>query len=165
MDLGSPDELMEISEVDEGVWPGGAGPDLIPPTITVSNSVSTATPGGKATKRIRLGGRASKDKEACPSIGRAASESIELSIKRLTLTSSQSVPKAGAFSSITRTASAVFSRSFEHGGGNAPPPGNHPIESGRYSYSVQEEGLGYLSPTPNHGQRSPSISVHLSSDL
>ena len=165
VDLGSPDELMEISEVDEGVWPGGAGPDLTPPTITVSNSVPSATPGGKANKKFRLGGRASKDKEACPSMGRAASESVELSFKRLTLTSSQSVPKAGALSNLTRTASAVFSRSFEHAGGNAPPPGNHAIEAGRYSCSLQEEGLGYLSPVPNHAQRSTSISVHLGSDL
>lgn len=173
MDLGSPDELMDISEVDEGVWPGGAGPDMTPPTITISNSVTTLNLGAKAMKKCRLGGRSSKDKdkEAGPlTTGRAASESAELSVKRLTLTSSQSVPKAGALTSLTRTASAVFSRSFEQvaSGNNAAPANNHNAasEAGRYSCSLQEEGMaGYLSPAANHTQRSPSISVHLGSDL
>uniref|UniRef100_A0A4W6CN63 Hyccin PI4KA lipid kinase complex subunit 1 n=1 Tax=Lates calcarifer TaxID=8187 RepID=A0A4W6CN63_LATCA len=171
VDLGSPDELMDISEVDEGVWPGGVGPDMTPPTITISNSVTTLNLGAKAMKKCRLGVRTSKDKdkEMGPLItGRAASENTELSVKRLTLTSSQSVPKAGALTSLTRTASAVFSRSFEQvaSGGNAPPSSNHNAsEAGRYSCSLQEDGLGYLSPTPNHTQRSPSISVHLGSDL
>lgn len=166
MDLGSPDELMDISEVDEGVWPGGVGPDMTPPTITISNSVTTLNLGAKAMKKCRLGGRTSKDKEAI-TMGRAASENTELSVKRLTLTSSQSVPKAGALTSLTRTASAVFSRSFEQvASGNAPPSSNHTTtEAGRYSCSLQEEGLGYLSPAPNHTQRSPSISVHFGSDL
>uniref|UniRef100_A0A3Q3JX92 Family with sequence similarity 126 member A n=1 Tax=Monopterus albus TaxID=43700 RepID=A0A3Q3JX92_MONAL len=170
VDLGSPDELMDISEVDEGVWPGGVGPDMTLPTITISNSVTTLNLGAKAMKKCRLGGRTSKDKdrEAGPLItGRAASENTELSIKRLTLTSSQSVPKGGALTSLTRTASAVFSRSFEQvTSGSAPPSSNHTAsETGRYSCSLQEDGLGYLSPTPNHTQRSPSISVHLGSDL
>ncbi|KAI3358522.1 hypothetical protein L3Q82_014932 [Scortum barcoo] len=170
VDLGSPDELMDISEVDEGVWPGGVGPDMTPPTITISNSVTTLNLGAKAMKKCRLGGRTSKDKdkEAGPFLtGRAASENTELSVKRLTLTSSQSVPKAGALTSLTRTASAVFSRSFEQvASSNAPPSSNHAAsEAGRYSCSLQEEGLGYLSPAPNHTQRSPSISVHLGSDL
>lgn len=172
VDLGSPDELMDISEVDEGVWPGGVGADMTPPTITISNSVTTLNLGAKAMKKCRLGGRSSKDKdkdkEAGPLItGRAASENAELSVKRLTLTSSQSVPKAGALTSLTRTASAVFSRSFEQvASGNAPPSSNHTVsEVGRYSCSLQEDGMGYLSPAPNHTQRSPSISVHLGSDL
>lgn len=168
VDLGSPDELMDISEVDEGVWPGGMGPDMTPPTITISNSVTTLNLGAKAMKKCRLGGRNSKDKEAGSlTTGRANSENAELSFKRLTLTSSQSVPKAGALTSLTRTASAVFSRSFEQVAvGNAPPVSNHTAsEVGRYSCSLQEDGLGYLSPAPNHTQRSPSISVHLGSDL
>lgn len=162
---------MDISEVDEGVWPSGLGPDMTPPTITISNSVTTLNLGAKAMKKCRLGGRTSKDKdkEAGPlTMGRAASENAELSVRRLTLTSSQSVPKAGALTSLTRTASAVFSRSFEQvaSGIAAPPSSNHTAsEVGRYSCSLQEDGLGYLSPTPNHTQRSPSISVHLSSDL
>ncbi|KAF1381520.1 hypothetical protein PFLUV_G00154850 [Perca fluviatilis] len=168
VDLGSPDELMDISEVDEGVWPGGVGPDTTPPTITISNSVTTLNLGAKAMKKCWLGGRTSKDKEVGPlTTGRAASENAELSVKRLTLTSSQSVPKAGALTSLTRTASAVFSRSFEQvASGNVPPSSNHTAsEVGRYSCSLQEDGQGYLSPLPNHTQRSPSFSVHLGSDL
>ncbi|CAL9691362.1 unnamed protein product [Knipowitschia caucasica] len=168
VDLGSPDELMDISELDEGVWPGGVGPEITPPMITISNSVTTLNLGAKAMKKCRIGGRISKDKEketSTQAVNRVNSESVEL--KRLTLTSSQSVPKGGALTNLTRTASAVFSRSFEQGaGGNAPPNCNHTTsEAGRYSCSLQEEGLGYLSPGPNHTQRSPSISVHLGSDL
>lgn len=167
MDLGSPDELMDISEVDEGDWPVGLGSDMTPPTITISNSVTTLNLGIKAIKKCRLGGRSSKDKEAGPLTAvRAASESAELSVKRLTLTSSQSVPKAGALTSLTRTASAVFSRSFEQVNSGNGPAGNHVAsEAGRYSCSLQEDGMGYLSPMPNHTQRSPSISIHLGSDL
>uniref|UniRef100_A0A3Q2Q3K6 Hyccin PI4KA lipid kinase complex subunit 1 n=1 Tax=Fundulus heteroclitus TaxID=8078 RepID=A0A3Q2Q3K6_FUNHE len=168
VDLGSPDELMDISEVDEGVWPGAAGHDMTPPTITISNSTTTLNLGAKAMKKCRLGGRSSKDKESGPlTTGRAASENAELSVKRLTLTSSQSVPRAGALTSLTRTASAVFSRSFEHvASSNPAPTSNHAAsEAGRYSCSLQEEGMGYLSPTPNHTQRSPSISIPLGSDL
>ncbi|XP_056272147.1 hyccin-like [Pseudoliparis swirei] len=163
VDLGSPDELMDISEVDEGVWP-----DMTTPTITISNSVTTLNLGAKAMKKCRLGGRTSKDKEAgLLTMGRAASENADLSVKRLTLTYSQSVPKAGALTNLTRTASAVFSRSFDQvASSNAPPSSNHTAsEVGRYSCSLQEDGLGYLSPAPNHKQRSPSISVHLGSDL
>lgn len=179
---------MDISELDEGVWPGGGGgvgasegTPPPPPTITISNSVTTLNLGAKAMKKCRFGSRSSKDKDkdkdkdgrdASPlAAGRAASESAELSVKRLTLTSSQSVPKAGALTNLTRTASAVFSRSFEQaaGGNTAVAAGlaaNHcPLEAGRYSCSLQEDGLGYLSPATNHTQRSPSISVHLGSDL
>lgn len=171
VDLGSPDELMDISEVDEGVWPGsvsggvGVAEGTPPPTITISNSVTTLNLSAKAMKKCRFGSRSSKDKESrdsSPLAGSsAASESAELAVKRLALTSSQSVPKAGALTNLTRTASAVFSRSFEQAGLAA----NHaPLEAGRYSCSLQEDGLGYLSPATNHAQRSPSISVHLGSD-
>ncbi|XP_034016317.1 hyccin isoform X1 [Thalassophryne amazonica] len=170
VDLGSPDELMGISEVDEGVWPGVVESDMTPPTITISNSVTTLNLGAKAMKKCRLGGRSSKDKDkeaGPPSTGRASSDNAELSVKRLTLTSSQSVPKAGALTSLTRTASAVFSRSFEQVGNNTPPNSSNytTSEAGRYSCSLQDDGMGYLSPTANHMQRSPSISVHLGSDL
>lgn len=160
---------MDISEVDEGVWSASVGPEMNPPTITISNSVTTLNLGAKAMKKCRFGGRSSKDKDKDTGllVFRAASETTELSDKRLTLTSSQSVPRAGALTSLTRTASAVFSRSFEQvASGAAPLSGNHTTsEAGRYSCSLQEEGMGYLSPGPNHTQRSPSISVHLGSDL
>lgn len=172
VDLGSPDDLTDISEVDEGVWPGGVGPDITPPTITISNSVTTLNLGAKAMKKCRLGGRTSKEKDKEKEVpfltaNRTVSENSELCVKRLTLTSSQSVPKAGALTSLTRTASAVFSRSFEQvaSGIALPTSNNTASEAGRYSCILQEEGLGYLSPGPNHTRRSPSISVHFGSDL
>ncbi|XP_077446309.1 hyccin [Stigmatopora argus] len=154
VDLGSPDELMDISEADEGPWPPAAA---TPPTITISNSVTTLNLGAKAMKKCRLGGRGSKDKD----------DGAEASVRRMALTSSQSVPKAGALSSLTRTASAVFSRSFEQvAAGSAPPPGNNTgADPGRYSCSPQEDGSGFFNSGPNHARRSPSVSVHLSSDL
>lgn len=160
---------MDISEVDEGVWPGGGVvTEVTPPTITISNSVTTLNLGAKAMKKCRLGVRTSKDKEkeTPPQMtNRANSENAELSAKRLALTSSQSVPKGGALTTLTRTASAVFSRSFEQVASGNTPITNHNSEAGRYSCSLQEEGMGYLSPVPNHTQRSPSISIHLGSDL
>ncbi|KAJ3609542.1 hypothetical protein NHX12_024062 [Muraenolepis orangiensis] len=180
---------MEISEADEGAWPGPVPPgDAAPPTVTISNSFTAPGAGARPVKKCRPGGRAGKDKEAGPG-PRAASESGELSVKRLTLTSSQSVPKAGALSGLTRTASAVFSRSFEASSAPVPINHHHPHrlhrphrlhhphllhhsgsdagahEAGRYSCSLQEEGSGYLYPGPNHTPLSTSISVHLGSDL
>ncbi|XP_064835711.1 hyccin-like isoform X1 [Oncorhynchus masou masou] len=168
VDLGSPDELMDISEVDEGVWPKrGSGPDyLTPPTITISNSITPGVGGTKTgSRKWHLGGRSHKEKETCTPGGQALIENLDLSIKRLTLTSSQSVPKGpshSALSSLSRTASAVFSRSFE--GNNTGCNRGNP-EAGRYSCSgsLQEEELGYISPS--HTQRSPSIRVHFRSDL
>ncbi|XP_036423437.1 hyccin [Colossoma macropomum] len=196
VDLGSPDELMEISEVDEGICtqPGAQGGS--PPTIVVSNA-TTAVSGklmGKGLRRLG-GSRSSKEKEKEKEGGadqpsrkqsgnRAMSENLELlSLKRLTLTSSQSVPKAGTLS-LSRTASAVFSRSFEQvsnalaaaagtqqqpvppNPAASPTPNHHHISrENRYSAcSLQEE---HLSPTQHHQQqqRSPSISLHLAPDM
>uniref|UniRef100_A0A6Q2WVM1 Family with sequence similarity 126 member A n=1 Tax=Esox lucius TaxID=8010 RepID=A0A6Q2WVM1_ESOLU len=170
VDLGSPEELMEISEVDEGVWPtGGAGlVSLNTPTITISNSVTPGVGGVKTGSwKWHLGGRSHKEKEGCPLGGQTLGENLELSIKRLTLTSSHSVPKGpihGPLSNLSRTASAVFSRSFE---GNNPGGNRGNPEAGRYlcSGSLQEEELGYLSPVPNHTQRSPRLGVHFRNDL
>lgn len=190
MDLGSPDELTEIAEVDEGICTQASGGQSSPPTIVVSNSAAAA--GGGAGKLAgkglrRLTGRSSKekekDKETATSLDplsrkqaavRAMSENLELlSLKRLTLTASQSVPKSGSLS-LSRTASAVFSRSFEQvsnalgvTGGNQPssraqsPTSNHVSEG-----LLQEEGVTYsehLSPALR--QRSPTISIHVTSDL
>ncbi|XP_076157280.1 hyccin [Alosa pseudoharengus] len=217
VDLGSPDELMEIAEEDEGFYPRAApdGSSSSPPTVVISNSCGASSPvpptaaAGKPTgkgQRRLLGGK-SKDRErekekerekeglAAPdprklggAMGRAMSENTEqLSLKRLTLTSSQSVPRSTTLS-LSRTASAVFSRSFEqvsnalaiatggqgHHRAPSPTPGsNHSLEVNRYSAcSLQEDGLGYvvsgsdrLSPALHHKQPSPSISVHLAPDL
>ncbi|XP_072531415.1 hyccin [Salminus brasiliensis] len=196
VDLGSPDELMEISEVDEGICTQAGAPGSSPPTIVVSNATAASTkPTGKGLRRLG-GSRSSKDKEKekekeggaeqpsrKQSGSRAMSENLELlSLKRLTLTSSQSVPKAGTLS-LSRTASAVFSRSFEQVSNalaaaagaqqqqqqQPPAPNHHHISrENRYSAcSLQEE---HLSPTPHHHhhqqqQRSPSISLHLAPDV
>lgn len=181
---------MEISEVDEGICtqPGAQGNS--PPTIVVSSATAVSTKSvGKGLRRLG-GSRSSKDKEKEKEGGveqpsrkhsgsRAMSENLELlSLKRLTLTSSQSVPKAGTLS-LSRTASAVFSRSFEQVSNalaaaagtqqqqQPPPPNHHHISrENRYSAcSLQEE---HLSPTPHHHQqqqRSPSISLHLAPDV
>ncbi|XP_023673417.2 hyccin isoform X1 [Paramormyrops kingsleyae] len=192
VDLGSPDELMEISEVDEGFCSrstqGGS-----PPAIVVSSNAtpSGGRPTGKGQRRLGSCSKASRDKEGVPEScrdqlsrkqpgGRAMSETLELlSLKRLTLTSSQSMPKSGTLS-LSQTASAVFSRSFEHvsnaltAGNAAHPQGCSPSapEANRYSAcSLQEERLACvveraepLGPSP-HKQRSPSISLHFSTDL
>uniref|UniRef100_A0A671Q1I4 Hyccin n=1 Tax=Sinocyclocheilus anshuiensis TaxID=1608454 RepID=A0A671Q1I4_9TELE len=118
VDLGSPDELTEIAEVDEGICTQTS----TAPSIVISSSSGG---GGKLSGKglRRLTGRSSKDKdkEAASSMDqltrkqptvRAMSENLELlSLKRLTLTASQSVPKSGSLS-LSRTASAVFSHPF-----------------------------------------------------
>lgn len=188
MDLGSPDELTEIAEVDEGICTQASGGQASPPTIVISNSAGAAAAGKPTGKGLRrLTGRSSKekDKEKDAATGmdqltrkqaavRAMSENLELlSLKRLTLTASQSVPKSGSLS-LSRTASAVFSRSFEQvsnvfTGGNQPssrsasPTSNHVPDGG-----LQDEGVAYLehlSPAHQHRQRSPTISIHVTSDL
>ncbi|XP_066530597.1 hyccin isoform X1 [Hoplias malabaricus] len=198
VDLGSPDELMEISEVDEGICtqPGAQGGS--PPTIVVSsaNTAVSTKPMGKGLRRLG-GSRSSKEKDKekerekeggaeqpsrKQSGSRAMSENLELlSLKRLTLTSSQSVPKGGTLS-LSRTASAVFSRSFEQvsnalaaatgaqqqapapNRASSPAPNHHISRENRYSAcSLQEE---HLSPSQHHQQqRSPSISLHLAPDI
>lgn len=193
MDLGSPDELTEIAEVDEGICTQASGGQSSPPTIVVSNSGGTAAMGSGGAGKLagkglrRLTGRSSKekekDKESATSLDplsrkqaavRAMSENLELlSLKRLTLTASQSVPKSGSLS-LSRTASAVFSRSFEQVSnalgvttGNQPssrsqsPTLNHVSEG-----LLQEEGVTYSEHlSPAHRQRSPTISIHVTSDL
>ncbi|KAL0167148.1 hypothetical protein M9458_038992, partial [Cirrhinus mrigala] len=193
VDLGSPDELTEIAEVDEGICTQPSAGQSSPPTIVISNSGAAATAGGgklSGKGLRRLTGRSSKekdkdkDKEKDAVTGmdqltrkqaavRAMSENLELlSLKRLTLTASQSVPKSGSLS-LSRTASAVFSRSFEQvsnvlaaaTAGNQPssrassPTSNHVAEA-------DDGGVAYLEHiSPAHRQRSPTISIHVTSDL
>ncbi|XP_027031542.1 hyccin [Tachysurus fulvidraco] len=167
VDLGSPEELMEISEVDEGICTQAAMKEGSPPIIVVSSSNATPSIGKTAGKGLRrlTGSKSSKDKERekekegevsrKQSCGRAMSENLELlSLKRLTLTSSQSVPKGGALS-LSRTASAAFSRSFEQvsnalGVTNraSSPASNHSPKENRHSAcSLQEEAyIEHLSP-------------------
>lgn len=111
---------------------------------------------------------------------RAMSENLELvSLKRLTLTTSQSLPKPGSYS-LARTATAMFSKSFEQMSGAAPihnvtgvntAGASTNVQTNRFSAcSLQEEKLVYISertelvlPGKSH-QRSPSICITLSTD-
>lgn len=164
VDLGSPEELMEISEVDEGICTQAAVKEGSPPIIVVSSTVtpSIGKTAGKGLRRL-TGSKSSKDKEKekegevsrKQSCSRAMSENLELlSLKRLTLTSSQSVPKGGALS-LSRTASAAFSRSFEQVSNalgvtnrSSSPASNHSPKENRHSAcSLQEEAyVEHLSP-------------------
>lgn len=180
--------------MDEGICTQASAQGGSPPTIVVSNATSVGgKPMGKGLRRLG-GSRSSKDKEREREAGaeqpsrkqsgsRAMSENLELlSLKRLTLTSSQSVPKAGTLS-LSRTASVVFSRSFEQvsnalaaatgaqqqpappNRAASPAPNHHLSKENRYSAcSLQEE---HLSPTQHHQkqQRSPSFSLHLAADV
>ncbi|XP_016428407.1 hyccin isoform X2 [Sinocyclocheilus rhinocerous] len=162
VDLGSPDELTEIVEVDEGICTQACAAPSSPPTIVISSS--GGKPGGKGLRRLT--GRSSKDKDAATGVEqlsrkqatvRAMSENLELlSLKRLTLTKSGSL-------SLSRTASAVFSRSFEQVSSvlASSPTANHVAEAddGGVAY------LEHLSPAHQHRQRSPTISIHVTSDL
>ncbi|XP_064205109.1 hyccin isoform X2 [Anguilla rostrata] len=183
VDLVSPDDLMEIAEVDEGFCVRSAGDG--PPSITVSATPSGggAKSSGKSQRRLGGGKASSRDgsegsrehlsrRQQAGAGGRAMSENLELlSLKRLNLTSSQSVPKPAALG-LSHAGSVVFSRSFEqvsnalaggpahgHAHGHAPPS--------RYSAcSLQEERLAPdpLSPA-QHKRPSPSRSIHLSTDI
>lgn len=107
---------------------------------------------------------------------RALSENLELlSLKRLTLTTSQSLPKPGSHS-LARTTTTVFSKSFEQVSGVTVANNRGGVsgtEANRFSAcSLQEEKLIYgtertdlpvLSKQPNQ-QRPPSISITLSTD-
>ncbi|MGH0143452.1 UNVERIFIED_CONTAM: hypothetical protein FKN15_000403 [Acipenser sinensis] len=185
VDLTSPEELMEISEMDEGFCSRAAS-NASPPVIIISSS-SGKTPG--KSQRKSGSSRAGKEREASvescrdhlsrKQAQRAMSENLELlSLKRLTLTTSHSLPKPGSLS-LARTATAVFSRSFEQvsnvfGANNPVSTGNTAsTEANRYSAcSLQEEKLAYVSertellgPSSRHKQRSPSIGIQLSTDL
>ncbi|RXM27624.1 Hyccin [Acipenser ruthenus] len=116
---GLAEELMEISEMDEGFCSRAAS-NATPPVIIISSS-SGKTPG--KSQRKSGSSRAGKEREASvescrdhlsrKQAQRAMSENLELlSLKRLTLTTSHSLPKPGSLS-LARTATAVFSRSFE----------------------------------------------------
>uniref|UniRef100_A0A673HDJ0 Family with sequence similarity 126 member A n=1 Tax=Sinocyclocheilus rhinocerous TaxID=307959 RepID=A0A673HDJ0_9TELE len=170
VDLGSPDELTEIVEVDEGICTQACAAPSSPPTIVISSSDKDAATGVEQLSRKqglrRLTGRSSKDKDAATGVEqlsrkqatvRAMSENLELlSLKRLTLTKSGSL-------SLSRTASAVFSRSFEQVSSvlASSPTANHVAEAddGGVAY------LEHLSPAHQHRQRSPTISIHVTSDL
>ncbi|XP_069814894.1 hyccin isoform X1 [Dendropsophus ebraccatus] len=193
-DLTLQDELTEIAEVDEGFCSRAASSSSQSALSHSSSGSFSRPPLGKAQRRS-LGARAGvKERDSggdsCrehlsrKQNQRAMSENLELvSLKRLTLTTSQSLPKPGSHS-LARTATSVFSKSFEQMSGatalhNAVGSNNvgtgSCVETNRFSAcSLQEENLVYISertelavpgkPQPNLHQRSPSICITLSTD-
>ncbi|KAM4705539.1 hyccin [Rhinophrynus dorsalis] len=192
-DLALQEELTEVSEIDEGFCSRAISGNS---QSTLSHSTSSSfsrPPLGKALRRSAGSRTGGKERE---SVGdscrehlskkqnqRAMSENLELlSLKRLTLTTSQSLPKPGSHS-LARTATSVFSKSFEQMSGTIALPnsaGTNPsgagagTESNRFSAcSLQEEKLIYISErteltVPSRHQqnqhRSPSICITLSTD-
>uniref|UniRef100_A0ACB8FV47 Uncharacterized protein n=1 Tax=Sphaerodactylus townsendi TaxID=933632 RepID=A0ACB8FV47_9SAUR len=179
-ELGIPEEeLIEVSEVDEGFYSRA--------TSATSHSVLSNSNHKPLTSKSqrRSGGSkvGAKEKEAVgesykehlsrKQSQRAMSENLELlSLKRLTLTSSQSLPKPGSHS-LARTSTTLFSKSFEQVSGGVVPNNHSGTEANRFSVcSLQEENLIFggektelpiPSKQPNQ-QRPPSISITLSID-
>ncbi|KAF4799209.1 Hyccin [Turdus rufiventris] len=182
-DLAIEEELIEVSETDEGFY-SRATSGTSQSALSNSSTTSSKNLLGKSQRRSggsKPGGK-EKEGETCrehlsrKQTQRAMSENLELvSLKRLTLTTSQSLPKPGSHS-LARTTTTVFSKSFEQVSG-VPVPNNRGgvsgTEANRFSAcSLQEEKLIYgtertdlpiLSKQPNQ-QRPPSISITLSTD-
>lgn len=179
-ELGIPeDELIEVSEVDEGFYSRAASTTS---HSALSNS-SNKTLLGKSQRRSGGSKTGGKEKDAVGETykehlshkqnQRAVSENLELlSLKRLTLTSSQSLPKPGSHS-LARTSTTLFSKSFEQVSGVVVPNNHSGMEANRFSMcSLQEDNLIFgaerieipiSSKQPNQ-QRPPTISITLSTD-
>ncbi|XP_019364114.1 PREDICTED: hyccin isoform X1 [Gavialis gangeticus] len=184
-DLAIQEELIEVSENDEGFY-SRATSSSSQSALSNSNNTSSKILLGKNQRRSggsKVGG---KEKEGAGEVcreqfsrkqtQRAMSENLELlSLKRLTLTTSQSLPKPGSHS-LARTTTTVFSKSFEQVSGVAVPSnrGSGSSVSGtevnRFSAcSLQEDKLIYGIektdvPKQSNQQRPPSISITLSTD-
>ncbi|XP_069504432.1 hyccin isoform X2 [Ambystoma mexicanum] len=199
VDLTVQEELTDISEVDEGFCSRTASSTSHSVTSHNSNNSSSGGKPPLAKSQRRSGGlkASGKDKEpagescreylARKQTQRAMSENLELlSLKRLTLTTSQSLPKPGSHS-LASTATAAFSKSFEQvcgitvsnspanpGGGAGAGSYGSDSEVNRFSAcSLQEEKLMYIcertelvvpSRHQPSQQRSPSICITLSTD-
>ncbi|KAM9646811.1 hyccin isoform 1-T2 [Morphnus guianensis] len=182
-DLAIQEELIEVSETDEGFY-SRATSSTSQSALSSSSNTSSKNLLGKSQRRSggnKAGGK-EKEGETCrehlsrKQTQRAMSENLELvSLKRLTLTTSQSLPKPGSHG-LARTTTTVFSKSFEQVSGVTVPNNRGGIsgtEANRFSAcSLQEEKLIYgtertdlpiLSKQPNQ-QRPPSISITLSTD-
>ncbi|XP_037692814.1 hyccin isoform X3 [Choloepus didactylus] len=188
-DLTGQEELMEISEVDEGFYSRAASSTSQSGLSNSSHNSSNKTSVGKNQRRSggsKTGGKekettgeSCKDHLARKQTQRAQSENLELlSLKRLTLTTSQSLPKPSSHS-LAKTAATVFSKSFEQVSGVTVPHNPSSVvgcgtgtDANRFSAcSLQEEKLIYISertelPMKHQSgqQRPPSISITLSTD-
>uniref|UniRef100_A0A7P0T8K2 Hyccin PI4KA lipid kinase complex subunit 1 n=1 Tax=Homo sapiens TaxID=9606 RepID=A0A7P0T8K2_HUMAN len=188
-ELTGQEELMEISEVDEGFYSRAASSTSQSGLSNSSHNCSNKPSIGKNHRRSggsKTGGKekettgeSCKDHFARKQTQRAQSENLELlSLKRLTLTTSQSLPKPSSHG-LAKTAATVFSKSFEQVSGVTVP--HNPssavgcgagTDANRFSAcSLQEEKLIYVSertelPMKHQSgqQRPPSISITLSTD-
>lgn len=171
-----------MSEVDEGFYSRAAS-TTSHSALSNNSNISNKALLSKSQRRSGGSKAGGKEKEA---IGesykehlsrkqsqRAVSENLELlSLKRLTLTSSQSLPKPGSHS-LARTSTTLFSKSFEQVSGVMVPNNHSGTEANRFSVcSLQEENLIFgaerielpiSSKQPNQ-QRPPTISITLSTD-
>ncbi|XP_043365123.1 hyccin isoform X3 [Dermochelys coriacea] len=184
-DLAIPEELIEVSEVDEGFY-SRATSSTSQSALSNSNNTSSKILLGKSQRRSGGNKAGGKEKDASgesckedisrKQTQRATSENLDLlSLKRLTLTTSQSLPKPGSHS-LARTTTTVFSKSFEQVSGITVPnnrSGGNGTEANRFSAcSLQEEKLIYgaertdlpISNKQSNQQRPPSISITLSTD-
>lgn len=180
---------MDISEVDEGFYSRAASSTSQSGLSNSGHNSSNKTSVGKTQRRSGGSKTGGKEKETTGDIckdhfarkqtPRAQSENLELlSLKRLTLTTSQSLPKPSGHG-LAKTAATVFSKSFEQVSGVTVP--HNPssavgcgagTDANRFSAcSLQEEKLIYVSertelPVKHQPgqQRPPSISITLSTD-
>ncbi|XP_014400121.1 PREDICTED: hyccin isoform X2 [Myotis brandtii] len=188
-ELTDQEELMDISEVDEGFYSRAASSTSQSGLLNNSHNSSIKTSVGKTQRRSggnKTGGKekettgeSCKDHFARKQTQRAQSENLELlSLKRLTLTTSQSLPKPNSHG-LAKTAATVFSKSFEQVSGVTVPHNPSAVvgcgigtDANRFSAcSLQEEKLIYVSertelPMKHQSgqQRPPSISITLSTD-
>ncbi|XP_015413667.1 PREDICTED: hyccin isoform X2 [Myotis davidii] len=188
-ELTDQEELMDISEVDEGFYSRAASSTSQSGLLNNSHNSSNKTSVGKTQRRSggnKIGGKekettgeSCKDHFARKQTQRAQSENLELlSLKRLTLTTSQSLPKPNSHG-LAKTAATVFSKSFEQVSGVTVPHNPSAVvgcgtgtDANRFSAcSLQEEKLIYVSertelPMKHQSgqQRPPSISITLSTD-
>ncbi|XP_036285084.1 hyccin isoform X2 [Pipistrellus kuhlii] len=188
-ELTDQEELMDISEVDEGFYSRAASSTSQSGLSNSSHNSSNKTSVGKTQRRSggnktggkekETAGESCKDHFARKQTQRAQSENLELlSLKRLTLTTSQSLPKPNSHG-LAKTAATVFSKSFEQVSGVTVPHNPSAVvgcgtgtDANRFSAcSLQEEKLIYVSertelPMKHQSgqQRPPSISITLSTD-
>ncbi|XP_031235987.1 hyccin isoform X1 [Mastomys coucha] len=188
-ELTGQEELMDITEVDEGFYSRAASSTSQSGLSNSSHNCSNKTSVGKNQRRSGGSRAGAKEREAAgescrdhfarKQTQRAQSENLELlSLKRLTLTSSQSLPKPSSHG-LAKTAATVFSKSFEQVSGVPVPRSPSPAigcvagaDAHRFSAcSLQEEKLIYVSERTEltmrcqAGQQGPpSISITLSAD-
>ncbi|XP_020380892.2 hyccin isoform X1 [Rhincodon typus] len=152
-DLQAQEDLTDISEVDEGFIPKASN------ASNITTNTSSKTSAGKSQMKSssskphkEMVDETCREHSARKQSRRAVSENLELlAMKRLTLTSSQSLPKPGSHNHLASTATTHFSKSFEHVSGvyiGSSPAGatsRNSEESNRFSAcSLQDDRLALV---------------------